>query len=167
MEVTLTILTEKNCVQFSARMAAWLLLTFFICLYNQSSSIHFITRIKEYRCLKNLIHQIEGKNEWLLPSANFTAKFGLVFVLTLEDAFSQTFHFKATKSVQVLLKNGTTDFQNCLPFERSTCFYVEIREILNVFHAFKQVFWKTKTFFKKLQYRFSVESTKIENASFP
>ena len=40
---------------------------------------------------------------------------------------------------------------------------------LNVFNAFslKQIFWKTKTFFKKLEYRFLVESTKIENASFP
>ena len=27
--------------------------------------------------------------------------------------------------------------------------------------------WKMKTFFKKLEYRFLVESTKIENASFP
>ena len=31
----------------------------------------------------------------------------------------------------------------------------------------KQIFWKTKTSFKKLEYRFLVESTKIENASFP
>ena len=31
----------------------------------------------------------------------------------------------------------------------------------------KQIFWKTKTFFKKLEYRFLVESTKIKNASFP
>ena len=28
------------------------------------------------------------------------------------------------------------------------------------------IFWKTKTFFKKLEYRFSVESTKIESAIF-
>ena len=28
------------------------------------------------------------------------------------------------------------------------------------------MFWKTKTFFKKLEYRFLVENTKIENASF-
>ena len=27
--------------------------------------------------------------------------------------------------------------------------------------------WKTKAFFKKLEYRFLVETTKIENASFP
>ena len=31
----------------------------------------------------------------------------------------------------------------------------------------KQIFWKTKTFFKKLEYYFLHESTKIENASFP
>ena len=31
----------------------------------------------------------------------------------------------------------------------------------------KQIFWKTKDFFKKLEYRFVVENTKIENASFP
>ena len=39
----------------------------------------------------------------------------------------------------------------------------------NVFNTLtlKQIFWKTKTFFKKLEYRFLVESTKIENALFP
>ena len=26
-----------------------------------------------------------------------------------------------------------------------------------------KIFWKTKTFFKKLEYRFLVEATKIEN----
>ena len=41
-------------------------------------------------------------------------------------------------------------------------------EILNVFNTLtlKQIFLKTKTFFKKLEYHFLVESTKIENASF-
>ena len=44
----LTILTGKNCfIQYSTRMAGWLLLTFFIYLHNQLSSfIHYITRIK-------------------------------------------------------------------------------------------------------------------------
>ena len=65
-----------------------------------------------------------SKIERLLLSASFTAKFELVFVLTLE--------------------------------------------ILNVFNTstLKQVFWKTKTFFKKLEYPVLVKSTKIENASF-
>ena len=42
-------------------------------------------------------------------------------------------------------------------------------KILNVFKTLplKQIFCKTKTFFERLEYRFSVESTKIENASFP
>ena len=31
----------------------------------------------------------------------------------------------------------------------------------------KQIFWKMKTFFKKLEYRFLVENTKMDNASFP
>ena len=41
--------------------------------------------------------------------------------------------------------------------------------ILNVFSTLtlKQIFWKTKTFFKKLEYYFLVESIKIENALFP
>ena len=42
-------------------------------------------------------------------------------------------------------------------------------ETFNAFDTltFKWIFWKTKTFFKKLEYYFLVESTKIENASFP
>ena len=46
-------------------------------------------------------------------------------------------------------------------------------EILNTFSTFKTNFLAKenlaigKPFFKKLEYRFSVESTKIENASFP
>ena len=42
-------------------------------------------------------------------------------------------------------------------------------KISNVFNTLtlKQIFWKTKTFFKKLDYHFLVETTKIENTSFP
>ena len=38
-----------------------------------------------------------SKSEWLLLSTSFTAKFELVFVLTLENACSERFHFKANK----------------------------------------------------------------------
>ena len=57
-------------------------------LHNQLSSIRSIIKYEEYRCLNNVIHQIDSKNEWLLLSASFTAKFGLVFVLTMENTFS-------------------------------------------------------------------------------
>ena len=42
-------------------------------------------------------------------------------------------------------------------------------EILNVFNTLtlKKIFWKTKTFFKKLEYHLLVESNKIENAPSP
>ena len=41
--------------------------------------------------------------------------------------------------------------------------------ILNFFNTLnlKQIFWKTKTLFKNLEYCFLIESTKIENATFP
>ena len=42
-------------------------------------------------------------------------------------------------------------------------------KVSNVFNTLtlKQIFWKTKTFFKKLKYCFLVEATKIENTPFP
>ena len=41
--------------------------------------------------------------------------------------------------------------------------------VLNVFNTLtlKQIFWKTKNVFKRMEHRFVVESTKIENSSFP
>ena len=42
----------------------------------------------KYRCLKSAIHQIDSENGRLLLPASFTAKFGLVFDLTLENAIS-------------------------------------------------------------------------------
>ena len=89
----LAILTGKSCfIQFSKRMAGWLLLTFLICLHNQLSSI---------------IHSI-------------------------------------------------------------ITFYVQSVKILNIFNSLtlKQIFWKRKTFFKKLEYCFLVESTKNETRHF-
>ena len=53
-----------------------------------TQSIKFYTFHYQYRCLKNAIHQMDSKNGWLFLSASFTAKFGLVFILTLGNAFS-------------------------------------------------------------------------------
>ena len=86
----LTVLTEKSCVLLNSIqykngcLAASDLFHMFI------QSLKFYTF--HYHILKStdayLIHQIDSKNEWLLLSASFTAKFVLVFVLTLENAFS-------------------------------------------------------------------------------
>ena len=79
---------------------------------------------------------MDNKSEWLLLSANFTAKFGLVFVLAIENTFSQRFHFKTNRKRIGFSKNGTRDFQNSPPFERSACFYVTISENFERFHNF-------------------------------
>ena len=39
--------------------------------------------------------------------------------------------------------------------------------MISILLTLKQIFWKTKTFFKKLENPFLVESTKIKNVSFP
>ena len=122
--------------QWLTRMVDWLLLTVFICLHNQLSSIHSIISYSEYRCLKNVIHQIDSKNEWLLLRASFTAKFGLAFVLILENNFFRSFILKPTERVQVFLKNGNRDFRNIPPFERLACFYVTICENFERFQYF-------------------------------
>ena len=57
--------------------------------YMFTQSVKFYTfYYHTYMIMKNVIHQIDSKNGWLLLSVSFTAKFGLVFVLTLENAFS-------------------------------------------------------------------------------
>ena len=77
-------------------MAACPFLTIFICLCNQVLYIS-LSRIKQYRCLKNVLHQIDSKNEWLLLSASITTKFALAFVLTLESVFLRGFILKPTE----------------------------------------------------------------------
>ena len=63
----LTILTGRTCVLLKKFIEerGWLLVTFFICLHNQLSS---------YRCLENVVHQVESKNEWCTSYSNFYSK---------------------------------------------------------------------------------------------
>ena len=79
----LTRLTFTYSKSTSIEIKGWLLLTFSICLHNQLSSFNsIIVQISEKRDSSN------SKNEWLLISVTFTAKFEWVFVLTFENAFS-------------------------------------------------------------------------------
>ena len=67
-----------------------------------------------------MIHQIDSKYEWLLLSASFAVKFGLVFVLTMEKLFLRGFVLKSIKRAWIHPKIGAGDFQNSPPFERSS-----------------------------------------------
>ena len=62
-------------------------------------------------------------------------KFELVFVSTHEILRLRGFILKSTKKAQVLQKDGSRDFQNSIPFERSACRYVKLLEIMNVFNT--------------------------------
>ena len=160
-----------NSVQIFIEMQGWLLLTFFICLHNQLSSFNsIIVVMSEKRVHQNILDQIESKNEWLLLPVAFTAKLALIFVLTFENAFSESFHFKATrKSIGSSKKSVLGIFKIALRLRDRHVFMSQSVKVSNVFNTLtlKQIFWKTKTFFKKLEYRFLVETTKIENTSFP
>ena len=107
-----------------------------------------------------------------MNGCSFQQGFGKVWVdscLNTGKHFFLDVYLKANSESIVSSKNGTRDFQNSPPFERQHVFVWQSRKILNVFNTLTltQIFWKTKTFFKKLEYHFLVESTKIESASFP
>ena len=64
----------------------------------------------------------------------------MLFVLTLENTFPEGFILKPTEKAWVLLKNGTKDFQNSPPFNRSAYFYLTIS---GKFEGFQDFNFKT------------------------
>ena len=90
----------------------------------------------------------------LLLSVAFTAKPELVFVLTFENAFSESFHFKANrKSIGSSKKSVLGIFKIALRLRDRHVFMSQSVKVSNVFNTLTltQIFWKTKTFFKKLE----------------
>ena len=87
----------------------------------------------------------------MLLSASFTAKFVLVFVLTLENALSERNHFKANRKNRFFYKIGSRNFQNSPSFERSACFYVTMSGNSEHFRYFNFEidFLENENFFEK------------------
>ena len=83
--------------------------------------------------------------------------------------FLSVFILNPTERAWVLLKNCTRDFQIDLRLRDWHVFMWQSVEVSDVFNTLtlKQIFRKTKTFFKKLEHRFLVATTEIENTSFP
>ena len=82
----------------------------------------------------------------------FTKKCELIFVLTHEN------NTKAKRKILYSSKHDTNDFWNNAPFKKLPYLF----KVLNL----KQVFWKTKTIFKKVEYRFIDAIAIIESAIF-
>ena len=96
-------------------------------------------------------------------------KISVDFCLYTEKRSFKRFYFKFNiKSIQVLLKNDTRNFQNSTPFERSACFYATITENFKSFQQFNfsTDFPENENLFKKLKYRFSVERTRLKTQHF-
>ena len=102
---------------------------------------------KEYRCLNWVINKslIKYTKKWTVaPFSKFYAKIWVGFVLTQENV--RGFFSKSRERAQVILRNGTGEFQNGHPFERSATAGNEERF---QYFTLKQIFWKWETFFKK------------------
>ena len=83
--------------------------------------------------------------------------------------FLRGFNLKPKERAQVLLKTVLGNFKIALCLRDQHVLLWKSVKILNLFNnlTLKQILWKIKAFFKKTGVSFLVESTKIENASFP
>ena len=101
---------------------------------------------------------------------NFYGKTWVGLCLNIRERFSLELLFSNQQKDHRFLKETVIGiFKIALRLKDRNIFMWQSLEILNVFNTLilRQIFWKTKTFFKKLEYGFLVETTKIENTSFP
>ena len=104
------------------------------------------------------------------PFNKFYGKIWVGFCLNTGKHFFLEVSFQSQqKEHRLFLKTVLGIFKIVLRLRYQYVFIWQSVKNLNVFNTLtlKQIFWKTKTFFKKLEYRFLAESAKIENASFP
>ena len=101
--------------------------------------------------------------------ASFTGNIWVGFCLSTETAFSYRFHFKDNRKGIGSSKETVLEiFKMAIRLRDRHVFMWQSVEILNVFNTLilKQKFWKTKTFFKKLEYRFLTENTSLKTHHF-
>ena len=99
----------------------------------------------------------------------FFDKIWVGFCLNTRERFFLEVQFQIQQKEQrFFLKTVIEIFKIALRLRDRHVFMWQPLEILNDFNTLtlKQIFWKRKTFFKKLEYSFLVESTKIESAIF-
>ena len=104
------------------------------------------------------------------PSSKFYGKIWVGFCLNTGKLFFLEVSFwSQQKEHRFFSKTVLGIFKIALSLKDRHVFMWQSVKILNFFNGLtlKQLFCKTKTFFKKLGYCFSFESTKFENASFP
>ena len=101
------------------------------------------SRSKEWRCLEKVIHQIGSKNEWLVLSPSFAAKFVLVFCLNTGKHFLVEVSFwSQLKEHRFFWKKVLGILKITQPLRDRHVFMWQSVEFLNVFHTstLKQIF---------------------------
>ena len=102
--------------------------------------------------------------------SNFYGKTWVSFCLNIRKQFFLEFSFYSQqKEHSFFYKTVLGIFKTALCLRDRYVFMWQSVKVSNVLNTLtlKQIFWKTKTFFKKLKYCFLVEATKIENTPFP
>ena len=104
------------------------------------------------------------------PFSKFYGQMLVGFCLNTGKRFFFRFHFKDNrKSIDSSKKKVLGIFKIAVRLRDRHVFIWQSVEVLNDSNTLtlKHIFWKMENFFKKLEYRFIVESTKVEKASFP
>ena len=167
----LTIVTGKSYVLLSSvqefiEIEAWLLLTFFLCLHNQSSSIHSTVTNEKVQMFEKGDSSNRQKTK-AAPFGMFYFKIWVGFCLnTGKRFFLEASIYNQQKLLQFFQKTVQRIFKIALCLRDRNVFMWQSLEILNIFNTLNlnQIFWKMKTFLKKLDNWFLVESIKVENA---
>ena len=120
------------------------------------SSLNWILNInKKYSCFSNRIKLM------IAPFANFYGKIWVGFCLNTGKHFAIS---EPWERVWILLRKIPGVFKIAFGLRNWHVFMWQPLEILNITTlCVKLIFCKTKTLFKKLEYRFLVQITKIES----
>ena len=129
-----------------------------------------MSHIKNYRCLSKVIYQIH--ETWKVgPFSNFYHKIWVGFCLntvTTTDNFESFQYFKVIYQIHETWKVGSfSNFYHKIwvGFCLNTVTTTDNFESFQYFN-FQKIFWKTNTFFKKLEYRFLVKKIRLKTQHF-
>ena len=158
---------EKNQLKF-CRKTCWKEQPFIFCLFDKppfSNICSFWNGTMKSVELNWLCKHMKNvrSSQASISINSFTELSKMQFSTLLQkNTYSLRFHFKfSRKNIDSTEKWYRVIFKIALHSEIGYIFKWKLLEILNVFITLtlKQVFWKMKTFFEKLEYRFLVEST--------
>ena len=109
--------------------------------------------------------------KWMVASfSNFYCKTWVSFCINIRKRLFLEFSFWSQQKEHSFFEKPVLEiFKIALRLRDQHVFMWQSVKVSNVFNTLtlRQIFWKKKTFFQKLEHCFLVETTKIENISLP